>query len=163
MSKNYVSALSVQAAEARERIAAEKVRLAEEEAAAAEEAASAKSGLNFIKEAAAAAQAKQEQENRRRAMAGPAFRNAAANSAYEIARKGYGLNTTVAPPPKEEMTPAEIAAPPSASFAGRFASYPVNKRRLSGGGRRRTHAKAKGHRKSQRHTRRRAVRRTRKH
>lgn len=103
-------------------------------------------------------------EQQRKAMAGPEFRMLAAQRAAE--KEGYGPDTRttyVEPSPSVPLTPAEVVAGPSANFAGRFGSYPVNKKPLRRGGLRRSHAKANGHRKSRRHTRRRAARRTRKH
>ena len=80
-----------------------------------------------------------------------------ARNAKNIERGAFGTST-VTQLPENTMTHTQAQE----DIKGRFGSYPVNKRR-PGGGRRRTHAKAKGHRKSRRHTRRRAVRRTRKH
>ena len=154
MSKNYVSGLSVQAAEARERIAAEKAEKAKEAEKAAEEAAAAR-GSNFIRQAA---EARAAAEKQRQTMPMSEFALTVARNAENIKRGAFGTST-VTQLPENTMTHTEAQK----DIKERFGSYPVNKRRLPGGGRRRTHAKAKGHRKSRRHTRRRAVRRTRKH
>ena len=154
MNPNYVSGLSAQAAEARERIAAGKAEKAKEAEKAAEEAAAAR-GSNFIRQAA---EARAAAEKQRQTMPMSEFALTVARNAKNIERGAFGTSTMV-PLPKNTMTHTEAQK----DISGRFGSYPVNKRRLSGGGRRRTHAKAKGHRKSRRHTRRRAVRRTRKH